>query len=371
MTRAVVARFTLVLGGLLVGLLGAEGVARVVRPAGHADLLFDSPEASPRDLYVIDPELVLVPRPGFEDTIRTQDYEVPLAFDAEGVRVPPGSPAASGGRESWIAAGDSFTLAVQVPLAETFAARVSARLGVPVHNLGVDGYSTWQASRRAARLSREREVTGVLLTFFLGNDLQDNERFPHILRTVEGRPAGAAIPRPPVPLWQSVLLRTSAVYAHLRVWYRARTLRAGTDPARQRWQEELAIFSEDGAQALGRLLPATRRALAEARRETQQRGQRLVVALAPPAFVVHPERLASTFEVVGLDPARARPDAPRDALVHELEGLDIASCDLTPALRTASASGERLYFTYDGHWTDAGHAVVAEAMADCIEETAP
>jgi hypothetical protein len=366
MSRAALARVGLVLAGLGLGLLAAEGLARVVRPAGHADLLFDSPDASPRDLYVIDPELVLVPRPGFSDTIRSQGYTVPLAFDEAGVRIPPDQPeVASGG---WVAAGDSFTLAVQVPVDQTFAARVGERLGVPVHNIGVDGYSTWQASRRAARVDRSRDTEGVLLTFFLGNDLQDNERFPHVLRTVEGREAGASIPRPEVALWETVLLRYSAIYAHIRVWRRARALRSGADPARQRWQEELAIFSEEGAGTLQRLLPSTRRALSEARQATQRRGDRLVVALAPPAFVVHPDRLASTFEVVGLDPARARPDAPRDAIARELASLGIETCDLTPALRAAADAGQALYFTYDGHWTAAGHAVVADAMATCLAE---
>ena len=228
-----------------------------------------------------------------------------------------------------------------------------------------------QASRRSARLDNSRGTTGLLLTFFLGNDLQDNERFPHVLRTVEGRTAGASIPRPEVPTWQSMLLRYSSVYAHLRVWRRAQALRSGADPARERWREEVAIFSEEGSQTLARLLPATRRALSEARQATRQRGDRLVVALAPPAFVVHPERLASTFEVVGLDPDRARPDAPRDAIVRELEALGIETCDLTPALRAASRSGDALYFTYDGHWTAAGHAVAARTMAACLKESSP
>jgi hypothetical protein len=369
MTRAVLGRAALVVAGLLLGLLAAEGVARIVQPAGHADLLFDSPDASPQDLYVIDPELVLVPRAGFQDTIRSQGYAVPLAFDMAGIRVRPDAPQDSpAGR--WIAAGDSFTLAVQVPVEQTFAHGVGEATARAFLNLGVDGYSTWQASRRAARVDATHDTVGVLLTFFLGNDLQDNERFPHVLRTVQGRTAGAPIPRPPVALWESLLLRHSAVYAHFRVWTRARGLRSGSDPARERWREELVIFSAEGQGTLQRLLPATRRALSEARQAAQTRGDRLIVALAPPAFVIHPDRLASTFDVVGLDPAHATPDAPRDALARELRSLGIQACDLPPPLRAAAASGEALYFTYDGHWTAAGHAVVAEAMTACMSTEA-
>ena len=369
MSRALLGRAALMVGGALVGLLAAEAIARFVQPAGHADLLFDSPDASPQDLYVIDPQLVLVPRAGFSDTIRSQGYSVPLAFDGDGVRVIPGAPdAPTPGR--WAAAGDSFTLAVQVPVEQTFAHGVGTATGKAFLNLGVDGYSTWQASRRAARVDATHDTAGVLLTFFLGNDLQDNESFPHILRTVAGRQAGAPIPRPPVAIWESLLLRHSAIYAHVRVWSRARGLRSGADPARERWRTELAIFSEEGRGTLKRLLPATRRALAEARQATRTRGDALVVALAPPAFVIHPDRLASTFEVVGLDPTLATPDAPRDAVARELRSLGIQTCDLTPPLRAAAEAGQTLYFTYDGHWTAAGHAVVAEALAACIAEGA-
>jgi len=369
MSRVVVGRAALVVAGLLLGVIASEGVARLVQPAGHADLLFDSPDASPQDLYVIDPELVLVPRSGFRDTIRSQGYAVPLAFDAAGIRVWPDAPPAPDASR-WIAAGDSFTLAVQVPVEQTFAHGVGEATGRSFLNLGVDGYSTWQASRRAARVDATHDTSGVLLTFFLGNDLQDNERFPHVLRTVQGRTAGAPIPRPPVPLWESLLLRHSAVYAHIRVWNRARGLRGGVDPARERWRQELAIFSAEGHGTLQRLLPATRRALSEARQAAEARGDQLLVALAPPAFVVHPDRLASTFEVVGLDPAQATPDAPRDAVVRELRSLGIQTCDLTPALRDAAAYGQALYFTYDGHWTAAGHAVAAEAITGCMAREA-
>jgi hypothetical protein len=364
MSRAVLGRVALVLGGLVVGLLVAEGLARVVRPAGHADLLFDSPDASPEGLYVIDPALVLVPRPGFTGTIRSQGYRVPLTIDPRGLRAPATERTAA---SPWIAAGDSFTLSVQVPIQATFAERVGAATGRTVYNAGVDGYSTWQASRRAAALDAETGAAGVLLTFFLGNDLQDNDRFEHVQRTVAGRPAGAPIPRAPVSAIQRGLLRWSAIYAHLRVWRRARALRSGADPARKRWQDELAIFSSDGRAALHRLMPRTEAALREARDAARGRGDTLVVAVAPPAFVVHEERLASTFEVVGLDPATATPNAPGEAVRATLDRLGIRACDLTPDLRAAAGSGDALYFTYDGHWTARGHAVVADTLTRCLE----
>ena len=73
----------------------------------------------------------------------------------------------------------------------------------------------------------------------------------------------------------------------------------------------------------------------------------LMVAIAPPAFVIHPERLDATFELVDLDPNRADVDAPQQLVMDILTELKIPHCDLSPALRKANQP----YLTFDGHWT--------------------
>ena len=87
---------------------------------------------------------------------------------------------------------------------------------------------------------------------------------------------------------------------------------------------------------------------------------KLMVAIAP-AFVIHPERLDATFELVDLDPNRADVDAPQQLVVDILTELKIPHCDLSPALRKANQP----YLTFDGHWTLEGHTVVADAIANC------
>ena len=111
----------------------------------------------------------------------------------------------------------------------------------------------------------------------------------------------------------------------------------------------------------------SQRALAQLRDDVKRRGDKLVVALAPPAFVVEEARREATFTLVGLDPATADVDGPARAVSAELTKLGVSTCDLTPALRQAAGSGEALYFTYDGHWTAAGHRVVADALVDCLQ----
>ncbi len=358
---ALLGRVGLVVAGLLVGSLGAELLARAVRPASHADLLFNSPDASPLGLYVVDPHLLMVPSPGFSAEVRSLDYRVPVRINEAGVR---GDRVVPGG---WLAVGDSFTLSVQVIEAETFSGRLAEHTGVQVHNAGVDGYSTWQALRRYEQLDDRLQTEGVLLTFFLGNDFQDNERFPHVLSRSEHLVAGSPIPRQPTPALEGLLLRHSHLYAHYRIWRRQQLLTRGEDPMQVGWRDELSIFSRQGTDRLARLVGSTEQALQQLATTVRKRGDRLVVAIAPPAFVVDTARVEATFGVVGLDPEEADLAAPGRVLAGILARLGVEACDLAPALEAGATDAEPLYFTFDGHWTPAGHAIVAAAVADCLE----
>ncbi len=137
-------------------------------------------------------------------------------------------------------------------------------------------------------------------------------------------------------------------------------------PERGRWRSELELFTREGERRRNGVRGETERALEELKRATTQRGQRLLVAVAPPAFVIDPARVAPTLSLVGLDPASAELDAPAALLLDILRRMDIAACDLSPALRAAGDPAS-LYFTWDGHWTPRGHAVVADALAACLD----
>ncbi len=361
--RRVLGRLGLLAGGLLVGLAGAEGLSRLIRPSASADLLFNSPESSPMGLYVIDHTLLLIPRPGFRGQIRSPGYAVDLRINDLSLRGPPVSEVPAETRH-WLAVGDSFTMAVQVPEPETFSGKLGAAQGVQVWNAGVDGYSTWQAALRYQEIDDQLPIERVILNFFLGNDFQDNANFPHI--APPPMPEGADIPREPVPFVRGILLRHSRLYAHFRVLSRQRSLTAGSDPDRQRWRDELSIFSTEGSARLEQLIGQSRAALMRLRDAARQRGDALLVAVAPPAFQIETDRAEATFAVVGLDPASMDLQAPRKAVLGLLTELHMSACDLTPALESAARDGAALYFVYDGHWTEAGHAVVADALEACL-----
>jgi len=361
------ARLGLLLGGLLAGVLLAEGLARVAQPDGGAQFLFNASDGEPEGLLLDHPQLLNVLQPGFSGTVVGPGRRIPIRINSLGFRGP--EPGEKGGFR-WLAVGDSFTFAAQVPEERSFVGLLAGRLGLEVFNGGVEGDSTWQATRRYLLLDDALQADGVLLVFFLGNDLADNQRLEAVVRNGPG-PGGqppAAGQRPHASGVARLLLSHSRLYAHWRVLVRRQRYQQGASHVQEGWRQELALFSVPGRATLQGMLPRTREALLELQRHCAERGDRLVVALAPPSFQVEPALVAPSFELVDLDPAQAALDAPRDALQGLLGQLGVRTCDLTPALRRAQQAGDATYLVYDGHWSADGHRVVAEALEDCLAE---
>lgn len=325
--------------------------------------MFNAPDAAPAALYRDSTTLLIEPNPGFSGTIRSLGYSVLLRINSLGLR----GPEVGKGRK-WLAVGDSFTMSAQVAEDETFEGRLGAKLGVEVLNGGVDGYSTWQATLRYRQLDRAAETDTVLLTYFLGNDLDDNERMPGLLRGPRA-PGGHASFHDDLDPVTNFLFAHSVLFAYGRVAWKRHLVESGNDFDGQRFQQELQIFSHNGRAQLERLLPSTDAALRELREEARSRGDALIVAVAPPSFAVDVDmarRLLDLFKVTDPDLG-----APRLAVVATLQRLGITTCDLTPPLAAAIARGEKPYFRFDGHWTKEGHAIVAETLAECVDGRAP
>lgn len=350
----------LLVGGLSVGLVSAEGLARIIAPNQAADLLFNASDTSPMNLYVIDKETRVTTAPNLSTSIQSLDYTVDIRTNALGLRgpavedIPKDTP-------HWIALGDSFTMSVQVNESDTFAGQLSTQNGVQVWNAGVDGYSTWQSLIRLKQIREHLPIQRVLLTFFTGNDFQDNERFLAMQRSPLPGQEGSPIPRPTIPASEIWLMQHSYIYAHYRIWNKMQQLGSPNDFSKGNWQDELRLFTTTGQKRQQQLRTHSKRALQELRDYTRKQNIDLMVAVAPPAFVIHPERLEATFELVDLDPSTADVHAPQQMALQLLKELRISHCDLTPALQEATHP----YFIFDGHWTTEGHTVVANAIQQC------
>jgi hypothetical protein len=94
----------------------------------------------------------------------------------------------------------------------------------------------------------------------------------------------------------------------------------------------------------------------------REAGAEPLVVFLPLAYRVHPED-APRWRHRGVTDPEAGAAHDRAFIVH-LSSRGIPIVDVTDALRAAAADGERLYYRVDIHWTAAGHAVAAHAVAE-------
>lgn len=104
----------------------------------------------------------------------------------------------------------------------------------------------------------------------------------------------------------------------------------------------------------------------------RQAGARLLVVYVPLSYAIHRED-QSRWRLLGIS------DIPRQmafdaAFVRYLNECLIPSISLTQQLQKSAATGKRIYYWLDIHWTPAGNAAAARAVADYLMpviETAP
>lgn len=358
-------KLTAVVGGFSVGLVGAEIIARQISPHNAADLLFNSSDASPMNLYSIDATTRVSTTPNLDTEISSLDYQVHIHTNSLGLRGPAIESMAD--KEQWIALGDSFTMSVQVEQDDSFSGLLGKELGVQVWNAGVDGYSTWQSKLRLEQISAQLPIRYAILTFFTGNDFQDNERFLAMQRSpLPGKP-GDPIPRPAISNWNKWWLQHSYLYAHYRIWNKQQQLGSKNDFSKGNWQDELRIFTSTGNNRLNQLRKSTKNALQDLQAYTKKNNIQLLVAIAPPAFVVDQTRLQDTMRLVDLNPDTATVDIPQQTVLQIIQELGIRGCDLTEALRNGLENGQNPYLYFDGHWTKEGHQIVATRIKECLQ----
>ena len=105
-------RLALVAGGLLLGLLAAEGAARLWRPPAGGDLLNTAtPFGVPQGLYQRHERLQLAPAPGFTGQVLSAGQRVEVQINSLGTRGPEPDPSLRSGSVVNIEALQSFAIA--------------------------------------------------------------------------------------------------------------------------------------------------------------------------------------------------------------------------------------------------------------------
>jgi hypothetical protein len=98
----------------------------------------------------------------------------------------------------------------------------------------------------------------------------------------------------------------------------------------------------------------------------RQAGARLLVVYVPLSYAIHRED-ESRWRLLGVR------DIPRQmafdaAFVRYLNEYQIPSIDITQQLRKSARTGKRMYYWLDIHWTPAGNAAAALAVADYLTD---
>ena len=265
--------------------------------------------------------------------------------------------------------GDSFVEARQVPLEDTFHVRLEELLDVEVvagghHGWGTDNELLWyrhEGSKYFPDL--------VLLLYQPGNDVQDNSttinyepgQVPYFLLAADGRlvlhtqspgnsifTADRGVLAGPV---HEFFLNISKLYSIYVLRQRRADLVEGrfaaeaVQSAKEVSTSTLGELSFDEHYAAAAVL--TFALVDHLRIEVQADGSDFAVAIASAD-----SQLAS-----GQD---------NREVVQSLTDLGIPNVDLLPAILDAHSPSEPMHFACDGHWTAAGHEVVARQLSEFL-----
>ncbi|MBI5164216.1 MAG: SGNH/GDSL hydrolase family protein [Magnetospirillum sp.] len=279
--------------------------------------------------------------------------------------------------------GDSFVEALQVGEGETMADHLARRLGRPVWNVGVSGFSTLDELEAYRRWVAPLHPRHVVLALYLGNDISGNScdltkrKAGRCARTGDAAGVVAVAAPSPSPAPPAV---TAPTAIDVKDWARRHLV------LYQALHDLKLLVVGVLAQSEGRLAPhlglympetadwqqawaATAGALAELKQATAADGAQLLVVGIPEHFVTSPTGLTELARAGGTAiPDGFDPERPmrRLAAIAAAQGLDFL--DLTPAFRSYrdryALTRPAFSFRCDGHWNPLGHAVAAHAVAE-------
>ncbi len=356
---------------LALAALVVEGAARQLLRRQRAARIA-SPVTQP------DPRLGWVNSPGAEARLRIGGGEVFVRFNDRGLRGPDYGYAKPPGVVRVLLLGGSAAEGYAVAEPRSVRAALEARLNAlgcghfEVINGGVAGYDTAQQAQFFALEGARYGADLVLLLFshedMLGalgsSDAEPNDpdrstpsRMPRDLRLA---------PAPPLYEWRSsaaLRLISNASLAHATPLHRMLAsvgLVERGRPPRALWPFGLREESELAREV-------TEHRLAALAADVRSRGARFAVAYAPSLFEVDDqawERLLMRYRMSPRFWTQQRV-ARRVARAAGLAQAPLL--DLREPFARRQAAGARLYFPEEGLWTEAGHALAADAVASWLK----
>jgi hypothetical protein len=363
-------RLALVLGGLVVALVLAEGVLRLVAPGAVYSY--------PGQLYREHPTRYYEMVPGFHGSMSQADYSFEFQLNQLGYRDRELGELPAGPRV-WLL-GDSLVFGQGVDVEQVMSVQLEntlARIGpaATVVNGGVGGYGTVNTVAQLRDHVDEVAPDLVVVALNLSNDLEDNVLAPEMIVRggYLGRARAGGTGPSPADVWLRAHLRSYQVLR--RVLERPR----GAVVVHQEDQifqvpmpppDEAPHFVElarsgPASERVQAMLEATDRALGELAAEAAARGLPIGVVIMPGSFNFRPGELQQVARHARVPEEQV--DAARIVERTRLlvEGHDLPLLDLSPVF-AAAPDPAALTFLYDTHYCAAGHRLAAETMAPWV-----
>lgn len=306
-----------------------------------------------------------------------------MSYDANGFRN-----ATIPDRCDIVTVGDSFTEGQRVDDSETWPVLLAAQTGLSVYNLGVSGYSPpeYLASLEAYGLPLRPRI--VICMLYEGNDFRSAEMAARsgvsVAAFIKTSPLLMGLDRLLVDKLGQIGARGDFPGSEVLDWMPL-ALPGGGDARYYGFAPkqlvELAMdeeIFESGAQ-----WQAARTILSRMRDMCRANGAELIIAYAPnKAHVVMPAALDS----VPIDKVRAffslryrgplpegdqfarmllsRMRSRQEVIAEWCQTESIPFVPLTEPLRADAVAGRQVYYTYDKHWSPAGHETAARVLAE-------
>jgi lysophospholipase L1-like esterase len=302
----------------------------------------------------------------------TSEFDTEIRINGSGVRddeeIGPKAPT----ERRIVVLGDSLVLAVQVPFSQTFGELLEQRLNAAsspyryrVINAGVQGYGPVEEVHFFESVAATLQPDLVIETIFVGNDAEEAARTGSRLKSGGGGAPPATPVRDTVATQFRRLVRRSMVLQLLRLRVVAATDRFRgllTTP-----EPPLQSYAASPAPRIAEGLAITRECVREIARVAAAQGASTAVALMPARFQVDDADYGRLKEAVATAGGELQRDAATRRFDAALAELPLPRVDLLPALRGA-LPGPDLFFQETVHLTPRGHAVVADALYQFIEQ---
>lgn len=334
--------------------------------------------------YVIDPDLGWSLRPGVSGTYSGESI-APVRINSAGMRDDREYATGKQANKFRVAIlGDSFAEAMQVPVEQSLAGQLEARLkscraNPEVLNFGVQGYGTAQQLLVWRNKARAYAPDVVVLLFYTGNDLYNNLRelnptnadaapyFTHDNATgrLHFEPA-LAKPSAMREAWASVARVSKLAQFVTDAFYKL------ARPAVQQnrdYIDKLIYRAPSSSAPMWQAWANTEALVKQVSDEVRASGATFVFALASSGMQVHPdpEKRRQFLEFTGGDDlfyTEKRLDAK--ARSHGLKSVFLGDAMQKDAERTG-----KFYHGFpgnlgNGHWNPDGHQFAANSIADAI-----